>query len=198
MNAEERDRPDVQASRRVWRHRIGQISKERLVFLDESGAKTNMKRLYGWSERGERLVDSVPNGHWNTTTMISAIRLSGVATAMVTEGPTDALVFRGFTQHFLLPVLQPGDIVVMDNLASHKVKGIVEMVESVDAQVWYLPPYSPDLNPIEQMWSKVKSKLRSFARRTTSTLHKAIGKALKQVDALECVNYFAHCGYTAT
>jgi len=184
----------VKAARSTWRRRVGQVSKDRLVFLDESGAKTNMKRLYGWSARGERLTDSVPGGHWNTTTMISAIRLA----AMVTEGPTDALVFRGFTEHFLVPVLNQGDIVVMDNLSSHKVTGIVEMIETVGAQVWYLPPYSPDLNPIEQMWSKVKSILRSFARRTKKSLRSAIGKALARVNTQECANYFAHCGYAAT
>lgn len=147
---------------------------------------------------GERLVDSIPGGHWTTTTMISAIRLSGVATAMVTNGPTDAIVFRGFTEYFLVPVLKKGDIVVMDNLSSHKVKGVVEAIQSVGAQVWYLPPYSPDLNPIEQMWSKVKSILRSFARRTVRSLHKAIGKALTRVTSNECHNYFQNCGYTAT
>jgi transposase len=177
---------------------VAQISKDRFVFLDESGAKTDMKRLYGWSNYGERLVDTIPGGHWNTTTMISAIRLSGVATAMVTEGPTDALVFRGFTEYFLVPVLNKGDIVVMDNLSSHKVSGISDMVEAVGAKIWYLPPYSPDLNPIEQMWSKVKSILRSFARRTKKSLFRGIGKALARVTAAECVNYFANCGYDAT
>ena len=139
----------------------------------------------------------MPGGHWTTTTMISAIRLSGVATAMVTEGPTDAMVFKGFTEHFLAPVLRKGDIVVMDNLSSHKVKGVVDLIESAGAKVWYLPPYSPDFNPIEQMWSKVKSVLRTFARRTKKTLFGAIGKALQRVDAQECSNYFRNCGYHA-
>ena len=176
---------------------MAQISNDRLIFLDESGAKTDMKRLYGWSNYGERLVDTIPGGHWSTTTMISAIRLSGVAAAMVTEGPTDALVFRGFTEHFLLPVLNKDDIVVMDNLSSHKVSGIAEMIEAVGAKIWYLPPYSPDLNPIEQMWSKVKSILRSFARRTKRSLVSGIGKALARVTPTECVNYFTNCGYAA-
>ena len=130
--------------------------------------------------------------------MISAIRSDGVAAAMVTEGATDALVFRGFVEHFLVPVLQPGQIVVMDNLSSHKVKGIREAIEAVGAELWYLPPYSPDLNPIEPMWSKVKAVLRSLARRTTTTLYRAIGQALTCVEATECLNYFRHCGYTAT
>ncbi len=117
---------------------------------------------------------------------------------MVTEGATDALVFLGFVQHFLVPVLKPGDIVVMDNLSSHKVKGVVEAIEAVGAEALYLPPYSPDFNPIEQMWSKVKAVLRSLARRTTRTLHRAIGAALRRVTAQECTNYFQNCGYTAT
>jgi transposase len=143
-------------------------------------------------------VDSILNGHWKTTTMISAIRSDGVATAMVTDGATDALVFRGFVEHFLVPVLKAGDIVVMDNLSSHKVKGIREAIEAVGAELWYLPPYSPDLNPIEPMWSKVKAVLRSLARRTTKTLYQAIGQALRRVHATECRNYFQNCGYTAT
>lgn len=117
---------------------------------------------------------------------------------MVTDGATDALVFRGFVEHFLVPVLRRGDIVVMDNLSSHKVKGIREAIEAIGAELWYLPPYSPDLNPIESMWSKVKTVLRSVARRTTQSLYRAIGHALRRVDATECLNYFHNCGYAAT
>ena len=157
-----------------------------------------MKRLYGWADQGDRLVDTVPGGYWKTTTMLSAIRADGVATAMVTEGATNAMVFLGFVKEFLVPVLKPGEIVVMDNLSSHKVKGVREAIEAVRAEVWYLPPYSPDFNPIEQMWSKVKAVLRSLARRTTKALHRAIGKALRQVTCDECRNYYANCGYDAT
>lgn len=156
-----------------------------------------MKRLYGRATKGHRLIDTIPAGHWCTTTMISAIRQDRVATAMVTEGATDALVFRGFVQCFLVPVLRPGDIVVMDNLASHKVLGIREAIEAAGAQVWYLPPYSPDFNPIEQMWSKVKAILRSLARRSQKSLYRAIGQALRLVTPNECRNYFQHCGYIA-
>jgi transposase len=140
----------------------------------------------------------MPGGHWRTTTMISAIRTGGVVTAMVTEGATDATVFRGFVEHFLLPVLRRGDIVVMDNLSSHKVSGVREAIESVGAQLWYLPPYSPDFNPIEQAWSKVKSVLRSITPKTTSQLYRAVGTALHRVTRRECQNYFANCGYLAT
>lgn len=188
----------MKRERRKWRRKTKRVDIDRLIFLDESGAKTNMKRGYGRSAKGERLVDAVPGGHWHTTTMISAIRTTGVATAMVTEGATNALVFLGFVQHFLVPVLRAGDIVVLDNLSSHKVKGVVEVIEAVGAEAWYLPPYSPDLNPIEQMWSKVKAVLRSLARRTTGALHRAIGTALRRVTEQECINYFQNCGYTAT
>lgn len=188
----------MKRKRRRWRRRRRHVDMDRFVFLDESGAKTNMKRLYGWAPTAERLVDAVPGGHWQTTTMISAMGSSGVATAMVTEGPTDGLVFLGFVKHFLVPVLRKGDIVVMDNLSSHKVKGVREAIEAVGAEVWYLPPYSPDLNPIEQMWSKVKAVLRSLGRRTAKALHRAIGTALRQVTAEECQNYVVNCGYTAT
>lgn len=174
------------------------VVRRRLIFLDESGAQTHMKRLYGRTAQGERLIDTMPGGHWRTTTMISAIRTGGVVTAMVTEGATDATVFRGFVEHFLVPVLRRGDIVVMDNLSSHKVSGVREAIESVGAQLWYLPPYSPDFNPIEQAWSKVKSVLRSITPKTTRQLYRAVGTALRRVTRRECQNYFANCGYLAT
>jgi transposase len=174
------------------------VVRRRLVFLDESGAQTHMKRLYGRTVKGKRLADTMPGGHWRTTTMISAIRTGGVATAMVTEGATDATVFRGFVEHFLAPVLKRGDIVVMDNLSSHKVGGVREAIESAGARLWYLPPYSPDFNPIEQAWSKVKSVLRSLTPTTTRQLYHAVGTALRRVSRRECQNYFANCGYLAT
>ena len=185
----------MKRQRACWRRQTRHVKRKRFVFLDESGAKTNMKRLYGWASKAKRLVDAVPGGHWAATTMLSAIRSDRVATAMVTDGPVDGLVFLGFVEHFLVPVLHPGDIVVMDNLNSHKVKGVREAIEAVGAEVWYLPPYSPDLNPIEQMWSKVKAVLRRLARRTTKALYRAVGHALRQVTADECRNYFANCGY---
>jgi transposase len=177
---------------------VTKVIRRRLIFLDESGLQTHMKRLYGRTAKGERLVDTMPGGHWRTTTMISAIRTGGVVTAMVTEGATDATVFRGFVEHFLVPVLRRGDIVVMDNLSSHKVSGVREAIEGVGAQLWYLPPYSPDFNPIEQAWSKVKSVLRSITPKTTRQLYRAVGTALRRVTRRECQNYFANCGYLAT
>lgn len=198
LRASEQDRPEVKKERKVWQRKLAKVDPERLVFLDESGAKTNMTRQYGRAPEGERLFDAVPGGHWNTTTMISAIRLKGVATAMVTEGATNTLVFQGFVDHFLVPILHPGDIVVMDNLSSHKATSVMEAIEAVGAEVWYLPPYSPDFNPIEQMWSKVKHYLRSFAARTKRTLLTAIGKALRMITANDAAGWFKHAGYRNT
>jgi len=188
----------VKKQRVTWKRRVRNIDPNRFVFLDESGAKTNMSRLYGRTLRGKRLIDFVPGGHWSSTTMISAIRLEGVATAMVTEGATNTLVFHGFVESFLVPVLRPGDIVVMDNLSSHKAASVAKAIEAVDAEVWYLPPYSPDFNPIEPMWSKVKNHLRSLAARTKRTLITAIGKSLRTITPEDAAGWFNHTGYRNT
>lgn len=171
---------------------------EKLVCIDESGAKTNMTRLYGRAKNGARAVDATPGGHWNTTTMISSIRLDGSTAPMVVNGATNKDVFKVYVENFLLPTLQDGDVVIMDNLSAHKNKEICELIESVGAQLWYLPPYSPDLNPIEKMWSKVKSILRKLKARTESELIKAIADALDQVTANDAKGWFKSCGYVAT
>ena len=170
---------------------------DQFVFLDESSAKTNMTRLYGRAPVGVRCHFPRPHGHWRTTTLLSAIRCTGVIekASIVFDGPTDATVFRGYAEHCLAPSLQAGDIVVMDNLASHKVTGVREAIEDAGASVWYLPPYSPDLNPIEKMWSKIKTWLRRVAARPVDGLIQAVGDALRAVDANECRAYFRSCGY---
>ena len=170
---------------------------DRFVFLDESSAKTNMTRMYGRAPVGQRCYYATPHGHWKTTTMLSAIRSTGViqAASIVFDGPTDATIFRCYVEQCLAPSLTPGDIVVMDNLASHKVEGVCEAIDDVGASVWYLPPYSPDLNPIEKMWSKVKAWLRRIAARTVEGLIHAVGDALRAVSASECQAYFRSCGY---
>lgn len=188
----------MKKQRAGWKRRLRAVDPQRLVFLDESGAQTNMSRQYGRALEGERVVDAVPGGHWSTTTMISAMRQEGVATAMVTQGATNALVFGGFVEHFLVPVLRPGDIVVMDNLSSHKASFVVEAIEAAGAEVWYLPPYSPDFNPIELMWSKVKNYLRTLAARTPQTLINAIGKALRIITTYDAAGWFNHAGYRNT
>ena len=173
------------------------VDPDQLVFLDESGAKTNMTRWYGWSPVGQRCLDHTPHGHWQTTTMLGAIRLDGVMrdATMVVDGPMNGAVFLGYVQQCLVPSLRPGDVVVMDNLASHKVTGVEEAIKSAGARLCYLPPYSPDLNPIEKLWSKVKAWLRRAAATTYDALIEAIADALRSVDPTECANYFTSCGY---
>jgi len=170
---------------------------DQFVFLDESSAKTNMTRLYGRAPIGQRCYHATPHGHWKTTTMLSAIRSTGVIedASIVFNGPTDATVFRSYAERCLAPSLKAGDIVVMDNLASHKVEGVREAIDQAGASVWYLPPYSPDLNPIEKLWSKVKAWLRRIAARTVEGLIHAVGDALRAVNATECQAYFRSCGY---
>jgi transposase len=162
------------------------------VFLDESGAKTSMTRLYGRTPIGERCVDRTPHGHWKTMTMLSAIRLDGVVrdATVVIDGPMNSETFLSYTQQCLAPSLRPGDIVVMDNLSSHKTLGVRQAIEEVAADLWYLPPYSPDLNPIEKLWSKVKAWLRRVGAKTFDTLIHAIAIALRDVQIDECSNYF--------
>lgn len=171
------------------------IDLDRLVFLDESGAKTNMTPLHGRALRGERVVDHAPYGHWCTTTMIGAVGLRGVCAAMVVDAPTDAAVFETFIEQLLVPTLRSGDVVVMDNLAAHKGPAVREAIEAVGAEVLFLPPYSPDFNPIESMWSKVKQFLRRAATRTFDTLVAAIGDALRSVTLDDCRGFFTGCGY---
>ena len=197
LRADEQDRPDVVRRRMNFAIARRFAALEQFVFLDESSAKANMTRLYGRAPVGQRCYFSSPHGHWSTTTLLSAIRCTGVIkdASIVFDGPTNAIVFRSYVEQCLAPSLRPGDIVVMDNLASHKVTGVQETIESVGASVWYLPPYSPDLNPIEKMWSKVRAWLRRVAARTVVELIEAIGEALRAVDADECRAYFRSCGY---
>ena len=173
------------------------MNLERLVFIDESGAKTNMTRLYGRAKYGQRAVDDAPSGHWCTTTMISSVRLDGSTACMVVDGATTKDIFKAYVENILLPTLRPGDIVVLDNLSSHKNQEIRDLIESVGADLWFLPPYSPDLNPIEKMWSKVKAILRKLKARTEQALIAAIAKALEQVTASDAKGWFKSCGYGA-
>ena len=185
----------MKAARESWRAKTAEIDPDRLVFLDESGAKTNLTRLYGRALGGERVVDAAPQGHWCTTTMLSSIRLDGTTAALVIEGPTDAEVFGAYVEQVLVPSLRPGDIVVMDNLAPHKMPMVAHRIRAAGADVWFLPPYSPDLNPIEKMWSKVREFLRSAKARTWDALWKAIAAALRVVIESDAVNWFKACGY---
>ncbi|MCZ6586764.1 MAG: IS630 family transposase [Planctomycetota bacterium] len=185
----------MKRQRNAWRDKIDGLNLSRLVFLDESGAKTNMTRLYGRAFGGQRVVDTAPHGHWCTTTMLSSIRLNGTTAAMVIESPTDTAVFRAYVDRVLVPILRPGDIVVMDNLAPHKSPGVAKAIAAAGAAVWHLPPYSPDFNPIEKMWSKIKAFLRKAKARTPAALLDAIGAALQKVTASDATGWFEACGY---
>lgn len=152
-----------------------------LIFLDESGASTAMTRLRGWALRGERAAGIAPHGHWQTVTILSGIKRDGPVAPLVIDGTLDGEMFLEWTRRFLLRELQPGDVVILDNLSTHKVAGFAELVEAAGARVLYLPPYSPDFNPIENMWSKMKEFLRAAQARTFDALVAAVGEAFKQV-----------------
>jgi len=154
-----------------------------------------MARLYGRAPRGQRLVAPVPHGHWMTTTFIAALRHNEIAAPCVFGGPMDGASFLAYVEHFLAPALHRGDIVVMDNLASHKVAGVKEAIEQAGAMLRYLPAYSPDLNPIEQVFAKLKAALRKAAARTFDALIEAIAQALEDVTPHECANYLVNSGY---
>lgn len=167
-----------------------------MIFIDESGVTTKMIRLYGRAPRGERVRDAAPHGHWGVRTLIGSVRGDGQTTCMTIDAPTDRNVFLAYVRKVLVPTLRPGDIVVMDNLSSHKIPAAVDAIEAAGAFAEYLPPYSPDLNPIEKMWSKIKAILRAMAARTSRALHRAIRRALACVTPQDAVSWFASCGYT--
>lgn len=169
-----------------------------MVFLDETWAKTNMTRPRGRALRGQRLVCHAPFGHWKTTTFLAGLRLSGLTAPLVIDGAVNGAVFLSYIQQHLAPMLNAGDILIMDNLASHKVPGVREAVEARGARILYLPPYSPDLNPIELVFSKFKRLLRSAECRSVETLWDTCGQLLDRFSPSECANYFRHCGYRYT
>jgi transposase len=171
---------------------------ERLVFLDESCAKTNFTRLRGRALRGQRLHDHAPGGRWQTTTMLGSLRLNGQTACMVIAGATDAVVFREYIRRVLGPTLHAGDIVICDNLSAHRDAAAQKCLEALGARLVFLPAYSPDLNPIELMWAKVKAHLRAAKARTPSQLLSAIQAALHSVSATDAQGFFRHCGYMCT
>ena len=156
-----------------------------------------MTRLYGRAPRGQRVIEHAPAGHWCTTTMVGALRHDRVEAPLVIEGAMDSMVFRGYVEQMLVPTLRAGDVVVMDNLSPHKTQGVQEAIEATGATVRYLPPYSPDFNPIEPMWSKVKQHLRSTAARTHPALVQAVGSAMRSVTPDDCRGFFEGYGYAA-
>jgi transposase len=195
LRAAEQDRADVAEARLEWRAGQADMKPECLVFIDESGASTKMTRLYGRCARGKRLVCTVPHGHWKTITFVGALRQDGMTAPCVVDGPINGATFLAWVQQLLVPTLRQGDIVVMDNLSSHKVKGVREAIEAAGANLRYLPPYSPDLNPIEQFFAKLKALLRKAGARTIEALDEAIAGALTRFSPTECKNFLAHSGY---
>lgn len=171
------------------------LDPSRLVFIDETWASTNMARTHGRAPRGQRLRAAIPHGHWKTTTFIAGLRISGMVAPMVLDGPINGELFQAYVDQVLVPELHPGDIVVMDNLGSHKGAGVREAIEAVGASLLYLPPYSPDFNPIENAFAKLKAMLRKAAERTVDGLWSAIGRIIDTLTPAECANYFAKAGY---
>jgi transposase len=186
----------VAERRAAWKDRQPGTPARRLIFLDETWASTNMTRLRGRAPRGARLLAKVPFGHWKTTTLIAALGLSGVRCSAVVDGAVNAQVFEAFVEQVLAPQLRPGDAVVLDNLSSHKTARARALVEAAGAELVFLPPYSPDLNPIEMVFAKIKHLLRTLACRTREALWGAMQGVLDQVTAGDAANCFRHCGYT--
>jgi transposase len=174
------------------------LDPDRLVFVDETWAKTNMTRRYGRSPSGRRLVMPAPHGHWKTTTFVAALRADGLGAPMVADGAINGELFAAYVEQVLAPSLRPGDVVVMDNLGSHKRPRVREAIERAGGTLLFLPPYSPDLNPIEQAFSKLKALLRKAEERTVEGLWSRLGAVLDEFGPRECRNYIRHSGYRAT
>ena len=197
LHAREQARPAVARRRHWWRRFQSRLAIERLVFIDETWTKTNMTRTRGWWRRGERLLAKVPHGHWQTTTFLAALRHDGITAPCVIDGPINGESFRAYVEQQLLPILKPGDIVVMDNLGSHRSAAIRRMIKTAGARLWYLPPYSPDLNPIEQTFAKIKHWMRTAQRRTLDDTWRQVGTLVTASQPSECSNYFANAGYAS-
>lgn len=195
LRASEQGRADVAHARELWHERQAKLDASKLIFLDETWAKTNLTRLYGRSLRGRRLVGLPPYGHWMTTTFLAGLRHDRIVAPLVLDGPINGPAFRAWVEQFLLPELQPGDMVIADRLGCHKLAPVRETIEAHGAVLLLLPSYSPDLNPIEQVFAKLKALLRKAAPRDRDTLWRTIGEKLSMFSPPECSNYFRHCGY---
>ena len=185
----------MKAAREQWLETKSNLDPERLIFIDESGLSTKMARLRGWAPKGERCYAAIPHGHWKTITFVGGLTLEGFRAPMLLDGPMDGGCFLAWVEQMLAPTLRPGDLVVMDNLPAHKVAGVRPAIEACGARLLYLPPYSPDLNPIENAFAKLKAHVRKAAARTFAALERAAANALQSFRADECANFFAHAGY---
>ncbi|TJV48412.1 MAG: IS630 family transposase, partial [Mesorhizobium sp.] len=180
-----------------WRSWQAGLDPQCLVFIDETWIKTNMAPLRGWGPKGKRLRGLAPYGHWRTLTFLGALRWDRLAAPCVFDGPINGQCFRAYVEQQLITVLKPGDIVVMDNLGSHKSAAVRQMIKAAGARLWYLPPYSPDLNPIEQAFAKIKHWMRQAQKRTVEDTWRHIGHLVETIEAAECKNYFANAGYAS-
>jgi transposase len=197
LHAAEQDRPDVARRRARWRRHQGRLDPRRLVFLDETWAKTNMARLRGWGPRGRRVVEKAPHGHWRTMTFLAALRCDGVVAPCVLDGPVNGRSFLAYVEQVLGPTLKPGDVVILDNLGSHKGQAVRRAIRATGAKLLFLPPYSPDLNPIEQLFAKLKHGLRQAGERTLEATWRRIGHLLDHFTPDECANYLRNAGYAS-
>lgn len=195
--AVEQARADVARRRRRWRSWQAGLNPRRLVFIDETWIKTNMAPLRGWGAKGQRLRGFAPQGHWRTLTFLGALRCDRLTAPCVFDGPINGECFRAYVEQQLLPVLKAGDIVIMDNLGSHKSAALRRMIKAAGARLWYLPPYSPDLNPIEQTFAKIKHWMRTAQKRTVDDTWRHIGDLVATIQPSECTNYFANAGYAS-
>lgn len=185
----------MRAARAAWQAAQPSLDPARLVFVDETGAATDMARTRGRARRGARLIGRVPHGHWKTTTFVAGLRQDGVTAPLVIDRAMSGDIFRVYVEQCLVPTLAPGDVVIMDNLAAHKVAGVRAAIEAAGAELLYLPPYSPDLNPIELAFAKLKALLRQAAARSVDALWRTIGRLLDTFSPQECANYLEHAGY---
>ncbi|MGC8551175.1 MAG: IS630 family transposase [Acidobacteriaceae bacterium] len=198
MHASEQEREDVQQARRAWIEALPTLNIEKLVFIDETWASTNMTPRYGRAPRGQRCRGSAPYGHWQITTFVGALRRDGISAPMVINEPIDGDVFLAYVEQVLVPTLSPGEVVILDNLGSHKISGVEHAIQSAGTSLLYLPPYSPDLNPIENFFARLKTLLRKASKRSTETLWEEIASLLQSVSPEECINYFTAAGYVNT
>jgi len=187
----------VVRKRERWKRWQKRLDPARLVFIDETWAKTNMTRTHGRCARGQRLVAKAPHGHWTTLTFIAALRCDAITAPFVIDGPINGDWFLAWTEQVLIPTLREGDIVVLDNLGSHKSKAVRRAIRAARAHLIFLPPYSPDLNPIEQAFAKLKTLLRKADERTVEATWRRIGLLLEHFSPMECSNYFSHAGYAS-
>lgn len=198
MYATEQDRPDVALARQLWTANQAGLDFKRLVFVDETGTTTRMVRTHGWGRKGQRLIGQAPHGHWMTQTFVAGLAHDGILAPVLLPCPMNGDLFRQWLEEALIPEMQEGSIVVLDNLAAHKVAGVRQCLEAAGMGLLYLPPYSPDLNPIELAFAKIKRALRRLAPRSFDAICHALSAILQTFSTTECANYLLHAGYVQT